>query len=223
MAVYDTGIGIPEDKLHRVFDNFTQVDGSYTRKYSGAGLGLAIVRRLTEAMDGNLTIANRDERGTEVHVSLPLGIADHDSIKTTEPESKLELKDCRILVVEDDPVNMVTALGMLEKLGCKPKGAGDGKEALQALSEDEYDCVLMDVQMPVMDGLEATRRIRGGADGVRPDLPIVFMTAHAMHGDRERFLEAGADDYIAKPVDISNLGTVLGRLKSKIRGTGYHS
>lgn len=200
IAVSDTGIGIPQAKLPRLFDAFSQVDSSTSRRFGGTGLGLAIARRLTEMLGGEMTVDSVQGRGTrfECRFSMPWRhpMLPENEVVTGE---RLQLHG-RVLLVEDNPVNQLVAERMLSGAGLDVTCAGDGNEALEHLDASRFDCVLMDIQMPVMDGLQATRlwrqkEARQGA--VRT--PIVALTANAMAGERERCLNAGMDDYLAKP------------------------
>jgi two-component system sensor histidine kinase EvgS len=208
-TVADTGIGIAAEHLGRIFEAFTQVDPSITRPYGGSGLGLAIVKGLVDRMGGRIHLCSQEDQGTEVHVSLGLKRVDQTGPDRADPVRPSGLAGLRVLVVEDEKINQITAKAILEKLGCRPSLSGNGQEALAALAEADYDCVLMDVQMPVLDGLETTRRIRREHVGRNPDLPIIALTAHAMAGDREAILAVGMDGYIAKPVDMDDLARVM--------------
>ena len=214
--VSDTGIGIPADRLESIFEPFIQVDGSYTRKYGGTGLGLAIVKRLVEVMDGTVQVESQVGMGTVFHVRIPMKALQGESSAEAEPsaviappEAMNPMSSLRILLAEDDFSNQLLARRMLEKQGHTVAWVENGREALAALGKKAFDLVLMDVQMPEMDGTEATREIR--KDERFRNVPIVAMTAHAMAGDRERFLAAGMDDYLAKPIDMEELKKVLAR------------
>jgi PAS domain S-box-containing protein len=219
-TVADTGPGIPEDKLEHVFEAFTQVFDSssqYTRQYQGAGLGLPLVKRLVQLMGGSASIVSSKGDGTTVFVSLPFripegqepGLPDRPSPAPSAP------KQARILLVDDDAATQLHVRRLLEKQGFSVQIAQNGLEALFELSRRVYDCVLMDVQMPGMDGLEATRKIRSAQAEFR-DTPIIALTAYAMSGDREKFLQAGMDGYLAKPVDNEDLLRVLTRHLGKM-------
>jgi PAS domain S-box-containing protein len=215
IAVSDTGIGIPEDKLEQIFETFTQADGSYTRDYQGTGLGLAIVRRLLQIMGGEVAVASRRGRGTTIYICVPLDLR-RSRAHIQQNGIRLPTSEARVLVVEDNRVNRIMLQRFLQKLGAEVVAAENGRSALGALADGRFDLVLMDVQMPVMDGIEATRRIRAGEAGVRNrDVPIAALTAHAMAGDRDRFLEAGMDDYLSKPVDLDALVQLMRRLLGK--------
>jgi len=210
ITVRDTGTGIPADKLPFIFDEFTQADGSVSRKYGGTGLGLAITKRLVEIQGGQIRAESELDRGTTFYVTLPYELAVGDAGQTrdlaTLPEPRLAglANLARILIVEDNQVNQKVVTAVLRKRGYTIELANDGMEALSKLEKQgSFDLVLMDVQMPVLDGLEATRRIR--QEKRWHDLPIVAMTAHAMNGDRERCLDAGMNGYISKPVHPSHL------------------
>ncbi|MDY0228338.1 MAG: PAS domain S-box protein [Desulfomicrobium apsheronum] len=210
-SVYDTGIGIPEDKLEYLFKPFAQVEGSYTRKYQGAGLGLAIVRRLVELMRGHIYLESVLGEGTEVHVVLPLRPMNRGACAKVrvEPPEKV-LTGLHVLLVEDDLSNQITTRKLLEKSGHAVTLAENGSQALERLRETDFDIVFMDIQMPVMGGLEATRVIRGAPElASRRDIPIVALTAYAMAGDREKFLDSGMDDYLCKPFSRENLDGMI--------------
>jgi signal transduction histidine kinase/AmiR/NasT family two-component response regulator len=214
-SVSDTGIGIATDKQTHIFDAFAQEDGSTTRKYGGTGLGLTISSRLVELMGGRIGIDSEPGRGSTFFFSVALGIGQGLSpaaLAAGMNESRAALD---VLVVEDNPVNQQLAIRLLEKWGHRATLAADGQVALDALEERRFDVVLMDVQMPVMGGIEATREIRRreAAQG-KPRRPIIAMTANAMQGDREACLEAGMDDYIAKPIKSADLAKLLNSLSS---------
>nr|WP_279355706.1 ATP-binding protein [Fundidesulfovibrio agrisoli] len=213
-SVTDTGIGIPEDKVGHIFGMFTQVEGSYSRRFGGTGLGLAIVRQLVELMGGTLSIATELGHGTEMHVTLPL-YANPEPRRAAKPAARAccpaDKPGNRVLVVEDESMNRLTAVRFLQHLGFEPVGVSDGHQALDILTQSRFDVVLMDIQMPEMDGLEATRRLRNGGT-INRDVPVVALTAHAMSGDRDRFLAAGMDEYLTKPMEMQALREVLSRL-----------
>ena len=216
-AVTDTGIGIAPDQQARLFDPFTQADASTTRHYGGTGLGLAISKQLVEAMGGEIGVTSEPGRGSVFWFTARLANANAPA-PAAAAETLADLQACirdrqpRLLLAEDDPTNQQVALGLLDKLGGLIELANNGREALQALAADAYDLVLMDVQMPELDGFEATRRIRDPASGVaNPAIPIIAMTAHALSGDRERCLAAGMDDYLSKPLDPEALARLLVR------------
>jgi PAS domain S-box-containing protein len=213
--VSDTGIGIPGDKQARIFEAFTQADGSYTRRYGGAGLGLSIVRRLTELMGGTVFLCSEEGKGTRVRITLPERPREACPRQEAIPVADVDRgsgRGRRILVVEDDPVSQFTARRYLAKLGYDPECAENGQQALDALREGDFDLILMDIQMPVMGGLRAATIIRtDDAYKAHADVPIIAMTAHAMAGDREQFLQAGLSGYIAKPVDLTELKRAIER------------
>ena len=214
--VTDTGIGIVPDKLERMFEPFMQADVSMTRAYGGNGLGLAISKELVERMGGAIGVESRPGRGSTFWFELPLpagaeqvpaAVRRRDAHMAPRPLSgSLPV----VLVVEDSPVNRVVAIGVLERCGYHAYAVNDGREALEALASRHYDAVLMDCQMPEIDGYEATRELRRREQGQR-HTPVIAMTAHAMHGDRERCLEAGMDDYVTKPVRAQALAEALSR------------
>ncbi|MGE4553422.1 MAG: PAS domain-containing protein [Desulfovibrionaceae bacterium] len=225
VTVADTGIGIPDDKQNLVFEPFTQVDGSLTRKYKGTGIGLGIVRNLARLMGGSVCLDSESGVGTTFYVTLSCG---RTLLKTPAEDGAQNgarprpLQGLRVLVAEDDRVNQLTATRFLERLGCIPAGAGTGRQALERLAAEDFDCILMDVQMPEMDGVEATRAIRASTKelGAKARIPIVAMTAHAMPGDREEFLAAGMDTYLSKPVELRDLERVLHGLLARAARRG---
>lgn len=214
-SIADTGMGIPDDKQNVLFQPFTQVDGSMARQHQGAGLGLSICKRLVALMGGSISIASEPGTGTTVHFCVTLGRADGAVPLPDVPEpaeATLPERPLRILLAEDDRVNRSLVIKLMEKHGHAVTAVEDGQQAVRALAAEAFDVLLMDVQMPVMDGVQATRAIRDGAAGKeRKNVPIVALTAHAMSGDRERLIQAGADEYLAKPFDVDTLLRVLRR------------
>ncbi len=212
-AVKDTGIGIPDDKMVRLFQSFCQVDASTARRYGGTGLGLAISKRLAELMGGKMWVESEVGKGSTFHFTIVAEPTSCDPIEIDRPASRGDVpgnldKSMSILLAEDNLVNQIVTQRMLSKLGYRSDMAANGFEVLQALERQHYDVVLMDVQMPEMDGLEATRVIRQRwADGETP--VIIAMTASALKGDREACLAAGMDDYVSKPVKIEMLRAAL--------------
>ncbi|NDY58616.1 transporter substrate-binding domain-containing protein [Desulfovibrio sulfodismutans] len=215
-TVVDTGIGIPEQKLTDIFEPFIQVEGSYVRRYQGAGLGLAIVRRLTRLMGGEACIESEEGVGTSVYLVLPFDIAKParvDSPAEKLPEPRRGGEKARILVVEDEAVNRIALKWQLEKAGYSVATADDGRQALEYVLHNEVDAIIMDIQMPFLDGIEATRIIRGDAEfKEKSRIPIIALTAYAMPGDREKILAAGMDGYLAKPVGKEQLTAMLSQL-----------
>ena len=220
-SVADTGIGISPEKQKAVFEKFTQADTSTTRKYGGTGLGLAISRQLVELMNGQIGMESQLGKGSTFwfRLTLPLvneimevASSSHDPQAVSAIESGLS---ARVLLVEDRQTNQKVAAHMLETLGCEVDLVVNGLEALEKLETKSYDLIFMDCQMPVYDGYETTAEIRR-REGGQTHTPIVAMTAHAMIGDRQKCLEAGMDDYLAKPVKKKALEEILGHwLKSE--------
>ena len=211
--VQDTGVGIPEDKLENLFEPFVQVDGSLTRRYQGAGLGLSIVRRLVELMGGSLSIQSQSEQGTSVQVILPVGLPGEKSPNQQDEDDgsgHSERQGLRILLAEDEPSNQLFIQKLMQNAGHQVTVAENGQQALEVLAEHDFDCLLMDIQMPVMDGVEVTRKIRSSQARYK-DILIIALTAYAMTGDREKLLQAGMSDYIAKPVERDELLEVIER------------
>ena len=222
-SVSDTGIGIPANRLKALFTPFTQADGSTTRKYGGTGLGLAISKQLAQMMNGKIGARSVPGVGstfwfTARFEKVPDKQAEEEVLdskvqKAPEACGAPSLPDkVRILLVEDNPVNQRVALAMLKKLGIRTDVAANGQEAVQALQTVTYDLVLMDCQMPEMDGFEATRAVRQKESAASsPSIPIIAMTASAMQADREKCLQAGMSDFIAKPVQQGELAEMLAR------------
>lgn len=220
VAIADTGIGIPEDRLDHVFEPFTQLEMALCRKHGGSGLGLSIVRRLLSLMRAPCAVESQVGRGTVFHLSIPL-MPSPAGLSQGRPALCPETVHARILVAEDDPVNLFTTIRFLEKLGHAPRGAANGREALDLLRSEPFDCVLMDIQMPGRNGLETTHDIRSSTSGeFDPAIPIIALTAHAMSGDRETFLNAGMDACLSKPVDMQALAATLGTFLNRKTGTG---
>lgn len=214
LAVRDTGIGIPAERVDRLFNAYSQIDSSTARLYGGTGLGLAICKRLVEHMGGQLSVDSRVGVGSTFSFSFVARIsalALPPMVSRDEaPPPRID-PALRILLAEDNPVNQRVAQSMLERLGQRADIVANGREAVQALQQICYDVVLMDVLMPEMDGLEATREIRRLLPaGQQPY--IVAMTANALAGDRERCLRAGMDAFVAKPIRLQRLAEILSRL-----------
>jgi PAS domain S-box-containing protein len=213
-SVADQGIGIPADKLNYVFESFTQVDGTYSRRYQGTGLGLPIVRRLVSLMHGNISVDSAINEGTVIHFVLPLQPAPTLVCPLPETDKRIKIitRPIHILLVEDDLVNMTMAKRMLEKMGHSLVVARNGREALDCLEAPGIELVLMDIQMPEMDGIEATRIIRQDPRFLHyAHVPIIALTAHAMAGDEERFLAQGMDAYLSKPFDHEHMNELIAR------------
>ncbi|MBF0480402.1 MAG: response regulator [Desulfovibrionaceae bacterium] len=218
--VADTGIGIPEDKIEYIFKPFTQVDGSNTRKYGGTGLGLGIVKKLIDAMGGYLQVTSELGKGTTVSFALKFSVREPrvtNDAEFTETLTAAEIVSCNVLVVEDDAVNRLAVTKRLENLGFTVRAIDDGDQVIEALESGRFDLALMDIQMPHIDGMRATRLVRESG-GPYAKIPIVALTAHAMKGDRGKFLAAGMDDYLAKPVELEDLKAVIHRVLAKGAG-----
>jgi len=214
--VADTGIGIPPEQQQQIFESFTQADDSTTRIYGGTGLGLAICAQLVHLMEGEIWVESEQGKGSTFHFTIHLQeIA--TPLPNTRPDEEGQTAETPhtplcILLAEDNPVNQLLAVRLLEKEGHEVTVAENGRLALECVMQQPIDLVLMDVEMPEMDGLETTQAIRRGERGGH--LPIIAMTAHAMKGDRERFLDAGMDDYVSKPIRPRELYQAIDRLRS---------
>jgi signal transduction histidine kinase/BarA-like signal transduction histidine kinase len=213
--IEDTGIGIPKDKQLLVFEAFTQADGSHTRKFGGTGLGLTITRQLVELLGGQISLQSDEGRGTIFTIQMPLGVdADsqsvtfrHNAIEALQSEFSNPLIPIKgnILVAEDARANQALIRIMLQKMGLDVTIVEDGRQAVEKISNGRYDLILMDMQMPVMNGYDAARQIK--AMGIQ--IPVIALTAHAMKGDEEKCRQAGCDDYLAKPIDRTKLEKIL--------------
>ncbi len=214
--VQDTGVGIPARKQDRLFRSFSQLDSSYAKQHCGTGLGLAISKSFVEMMGGRIWVESIEGQGSlfafTARFGLPDGEAQAAQEQCAEPLGLEHMPSLNILLAEDNRVNQEFLTHMLNSAGHRVRVAANGREALEALARETFDLVLMDVQMPEMDGLETTRRIREHDGGLfDPAVPIIAVTAYAMKGDRERFLAAGMDDYVSKPVDFGLLSGAIAK------------
>jgi signal transduction histidine kinase/CheY-like chemotaxis protein len=219
IAVRDTGIGISADKLGRLFQSFSQVDASTNRRFGGSGLGLVISRRLVEMMGGTIRVTSRPDEGSTFEFDFVAGVS---TIEAREPvlQRDTELGPMRILVAEDNPVNQIVIKRVLQKLGCSADIVPDGLSALRQFQTEQYDVVLMDIQMPGVDGLEASRRIRS-LPAAYSRIPIVALTASATVENRKDCLAAGMDDYLSKPLAMDALQKILRRCKRSRMVAGH--
>jgi len=213
--VIDTGIGIEKEKRAAVFDKFTQADGSHKRRYGGTGLGLSISKQLIELMGGKIGLFSSKGKGSTFYFHLALPQTDRPPAPEPE-ESKaatIARPGTRVLLAEDNKVNQKVAIAILQKAGCKVDVVDNGQDAIQQIQQEQYDVVLMDCQMPIMDGYEATARIRAMKEPLC-SMPIIAITAHAMKDDQQKCLEGGMDDYISKPVGRQQLIGLINKYTS---------
>lgn len=209
-AITDTGIGISDDQLERLFDPFTQVEADFTRKFQGAGLGLSITKRIIDLLGGNMAVESKEGIGSAFYFCIPFKITDSQRKIHEITSPSVRLQRFKILIAEDDISSSIVAQKILEKLGHQTCAVKNGTLALDKLRNEQFDIVLMDIQMPIMDGVEATQAIREGDAGLQnKDIHIIAMTAYAMAGDKEKFLKMGMDGYIAKPIDASALKAAI--------------
>lgn len=217
-SISDTGNGIPDEKLKDLFAPFTQANGGYRRDHQGAGLGLAICKQLVTLMGGNITIESVIEKGTTLHFCIPFN-NETGSIPKTSKKQTNEIgskNGTKVLLAEDETVSRIAASRQMELAGCIVTAVENGKLALEALLNDKYDLVMMDIQMPVIDGLEATKLIRAGHTGeTNKTIPIIAMTAYAMSGDKTKFIKSGMSDYISKPIEKKLLHKILSKYSGK--------
>jgi PAS domain S-box-containing protein len=218
-SVTDTGVGIPHEARGRLFQPFSQADGSTTRKFGGTGLGLSISKRLVELMDGEIGVESEFGVGSTFWFRLPVLRAETRGAPIpryggpdapVQPEHRERARP-RVLLAEDNVVNRRVAIRMLERLGCTVDVAIDGGSALSAVAASDYALILMDCHMPELDGLEATRELRRIEAGTQRHVPIVALTANAMGGDRQRCIAAGMDDYLSKPIEMAELERTIVR------------
>ncbi|MBN1124817.1 MAG: response regulator [Sedimentisphaerales bacterium] len=215
--IEDTGIGIAPERLEAVFDSFTQADGKTSRQFGGTGLGLTITRRLAELMGGSVSVSSRLNEGSVFTFRIPLVTEDHgdpsleQNTKPIHYEKKTESEythfSGHVLVVEDVSANQILIQSILRRLGLEVVLVDNGQKALEVVQQKSFDLILMDMQMPVMSGYEATRALRENGDKT----PIIAFTAHALKGDREKCMKAGCDDYLAKPVRLEEIITICRR------------
>jgi signal transduction histidine kinase/HPt (histidine-containing phosphotransfer) domain-containing protein/ActR/RegA family two-component response regulator len=218
--VSDTGIGIPKRKRRAIFKSFLQADDSITRKHGGTGLGLAICKLLVELMQGSLDVESTEGKGSTFFFTGLFAVGDPAAIPSerTGAEPGPPLPGLKVLLADDNALNRRLALDLLTEQGYKTVAVENGAQALDAVKREPFDLVLMDVQMPIMDGITATRAIRDpGSGALDPSVPIVALTAHALKGDRERFLAAGMNDYIAKPINIDTFYSTVASVVSRNR------
>jgi len=206
-AVHDTGVGIRPDQLAKLFQPFSQADLSTARRYGGTGLGLTISRRLCQMMGGDLTVTSEPGRGSTFTFTICAAEARPGVGDAARAQERLRF-DGHVLVVDDNAINLKVATRMLAAMGCTTASAENGADAIAQAQGGEFDLVLMDMQMPEMDGVEATQRLREGPGGAA--LKIIALTANAMAGDRERCLSAGMDGYLSKPLRSRDLARCLG-------------
>lgn len=214
-TISDTGIGIDKKEMERLFKSFSQVDGSITRKYGGTGLGLAISKQIVEMMGGEIWVESEKEKGSIFYFTANFGYKIKEENKAgvvKEPPKVKAHQKLNILLVEDDKVNQMVMTRMLNSEEHAITIANNGIEAVKLFENNEFDLILMDIQMPLMDGIEATKRIRKMEEGTFRHIPIIAVTAYALKGDRERFLAAGMDDYIPKPISFEDFFEAMERV-----------
>lgn len=231
LQVLDTGIGIDEKDIGRLFKSFSQVDGTITRKYGGTGLGLAISRKLAQMMDGDMWVESKKGKGSSFCFNINLKVSDSKEVKKEiDREVALTATDkFNILLVEDDKINQRITKDMLVSKGHQVEIANNGIEAIHMLKDKSFDLILMDIQMAQMDGIEATKLIRKCEEERGIHTPIIALTAYAIKGDKEKFLSAGMDDYISKPFNMKELFRVVelsqinkaGELSPEKEGKGF--
>ncbi|HZR25914.1 MAG TPA: ATP-binding protein [Vicinamibacterales bacterium] len=213
-AIDDTGVGIPAERQTAIFDKFTQADGSTTREFGGSGLGLTISRQLAEMMDGRIWVDSAVGKGSTFHVTVKMRIqpASGEARPAAPASSRMLLPPMRILLAEDNAVNQFLARRLLEKQGHTVIAVTSGLAATHIIESEQFDLVLMDLQMPEMDGFEATAHVRSHERMTGTHLPIIALTANAMVGDEERCIAAGMDGYVSKPIDVEKLTSEIRRV-----------
>ncbi|MBU4333058.1 MAG: response regulator, partial [Candidatus Omnitrophica bacterium] len=219
-AVKDPGIGIPKDRQDQVFEIFTQAESSTARRFGGTGLGLAISKRLAEMMNGTIWVESEEGKGSNFQFTglfkvIQQKATPDDSEARASAGSEVSLQNVTILVAEDNVVNQKIVVRMLEKQGCIVEAVVNGQEVIDAIEKKKYDVILMDMQMPVLDGLEATKLIRKNEEHTGNHIPIIALTARAMQDDKKRCLDAGMDGYVSKPIDRNKLYEEIGNVINK--------
>jgi CheY-like chemotaxis protein len=208
IAVRDTGIGISADATDKIFMPFEQEDGSTTRRFGGTGLGLTITHRLVDLMGGSISVESTLGTGSCFKVRIPFTfIGTYKPVMEAKPAA-MQFWDgpkLRVLFAEDNDINFMFGTSLLKKLGHDVVAVRDGREALTALQQEQFDIVLMDIQMPVMTGEEALMEIRRLESGTDLHQPVVALTAHALRGEKDRFMASGFDGYISKPLEVKEL------------------
>jgi CheY-like chemotaxis protein len=220
--VIDTGIGFDPERTEALFSPFTQADGSVTRSFGGTGLGLAITRSLLQLMGGYIAAEGQLGKGASFVATVPVKKVNQSSMPASDFEFSEKHDDglplvskpvdCSVLLVEDHEINRKLAEILLQRMGYRYATAADGQQALERLVEGRFDVVLMDVMMPVMDGITALRALRAREVGSGHRTPVLMVTAHAMTGDKERFIAAGADGYVSKPISQAELQKEIRRV-----------
>lgn len=219
-TVKDTGIGISPEKCDRLFQPFSQLDSSMTRKYGGTGLGLAICKSLVSMMGGDIRVESMEEKGATFVFSIQVAVPEHELEGSSREEGGIadrvdEASRSKVLVVDDHPINQRLMVSMLDKLGYRADVAEDGNQAVELARKSAYDFIFMDLQMPVMDGLEATSLIREESSGSPDKTVIIAMTANVMEGIQDRCTAAGMDGYISKPLKLSSIKQMLSRYSGR--------
>jgi len=220
ITVNDTGIGIPEDRLDNIFDSFTQSDDSISRKYGGTGLGLAICWQLVSRMQGNIEAESEEGKGSTFSFHVPVGVVPFDEVPAQEDEKKRlpSGETFAILMAEDNEINQKLNVTVLQKLGHSVTVAKNGLVVLEEMRNHDFDLILMDIEMPYMDGIEATRRIRDGEVGEeKKNIPVIAITAHVQDEIKKQCFDAGMNDYVGKPIKIEVLGNRIEALMQKER------
>ncbi|TIH19367.1 response regulator [Marinifilum sp. JC120] len=212
-SITDSGPGIPDSRLDELFAPFTQGNEGFSRPHQGAGLGLSICKQLVKLMGGNIVIESELGKGTTIYFCINFENASRPDKLSPQTEEQPKLKGkLKVLLAEDETISRIAAKRQLELAGCEVTAVENGQQAIKEASAEEFNIIMMDIQMPVMDGIAATRAIRNGEAGEScKNIPIIAITAYAMKGDREKFLELGMDDYLAKPIENKSLMKMLDR------------
>jgi CheY-like chemotaxis protein len=219
-SVHDTGIGIGAESLPRLFTPFAQLADGRPHRGGGTGLGLVISQKLVKLMGGEITVSSEPGKGSTFRFTLNLAVAEMAAVGGGVTAQPTRDEPLSFLVAEDNGVNQMIIEAMLRQLGHQVTVVPDGRQALAALARDHFDMVLMDCNMPELDGLEATRQLRAGAAGVRdPDVVVIALTANAMDDDRVACLAAGMNDFLPKPVSIHALRQAIGKARARVSHT----
>jgi CheY-like chemotaxis protein/HPt (histidine-containing phosphotransfer) domain-containing protein len=223
-TITDTGIGMEQQVIGKIFEAFTQAEGETTRKFGGTGLGLSIVKKLVELQGGSIEVTSKLNDGSVFSIELPFQMGDkaEKHLDVTDMESEFDLDGLRILLVEDNTINQLVTKDLLEEKGVQVSIAEHGEIGLQALKEQRFDLILMDMQMPVLDGYNTMKIIRESSDQVLQEIPIIALTANAIASEIEKCFAYGADAYLSKPFKPFNLFQKIHNLLA-LRKSNYHN
>lgn len=217
-SIADNGIGMSEDSIRRLFEPFEQASTGFKRSHQGAGLGLAITKKIVDLMNGSILIDSIEGHGTTVYVKIPFQAVDSFQKKKTQNTKALKINNLKCLVADDDYISQLVIKTVLEEMGFDVFCVDDGGKVIEEIGRKKYDIIFMDIQMPQLDGVETTKRIREGQAGdLNKNIKIIAVTAYTMNGDKDKFILSGVDDYISKPIDQKEIRIALEKLFSEMQ------